>query len=210
MNIDKLPKVSALLFDLGGVLVEIDWIKVFDEWSKYSRLSTDEIANRFRMDKAYQRHECGQISGSEYFLYLRDIVEYQGDEDSFIEGWNSIFVGLINKSVNILDQIDRELPLYLLTNTNVTHEIKWMMMYSALIARFNKVFVSSSMGCRKPDKKAFEHVLEEMNVTANEVLFFDDTKENVEGAKAIGFQVVHVIRPSDIRIALTEHKIFAP
>ncbi len=203
----KSTKIKALLFDLGGVVLEIDWSKVFHEWSIHSRLSPAEIADRFRMDEAFQDHERGQITDSEYFAYLRDIVEYQGEEASFLQGWNSIFIGIVSETVETLGQIAPELPIYLLTNTNATHEMEWRTTYSAVIDRFNGVFVSSTMGCRKPDRKSFEHALGEVNVAANAVLFFDDTEENVEGAKAVGLQAVHVVQPSDIRKALIEHDV---
>lgn len=202
MNRNNPPKVNALLFDLGGVLLEIDWMKVFIEWSKYSPLNPSEIANLFQMDEAYKKHERGQISGSEYFSYLREIIEYQSDEASFISGWNSIFMGLINETVDMLGQIDPKISLYMLTNTNVTHEIKWRTEYSSVVNKFHKVFVSSTMGYRKPSQKAFQYTLEEMNCEANSVLFFDDTEENVQGAKAAGLQSILVKQPSDIQSAL--------
>ena len=205
MIMPETPKVNVLLFDLGGVLLEIDWMRVFLQWSSNSRLSAAEMADRFSMDVAYQNHECGQISGSEYFSYLREIMQYQGDEASFILGWNSIFVGLVNETINTLANISPEISLCLLTNTNTTHETEWRTIYSAVIDQFSKVFVSSTMGYRKPDRKAFEQVVEEMNVEANEILFFDDTEENVEGAKAAGLLAVHVTQPADIRMALVKY-----
>lgn len=203
-TLPKPPEVSALLFDLGGVLLDIDWHRVFLEWSRYSPLSSVEIAARFRMDRAYRDHECGRMSAHDYFAYLKQKVEYEGDDRSFVLGWNSIFVGPVNDTVAMLDTLGRRFPLYLLTNTNGTHETQWRTAYASIIGRFDRVFVSSSMGLRKPDRKAFEHVLGEIGRAAVTVLFFDDTQENVEGARAAGLQAVQVTEPLDITRALAE------
>ncbi len=203
-SLPKSPEVSALLFDLGGVLLDIDWRRVFLEWSRYSPLSAAEIAARFQMDWAYREHECGHMSAHDYFAYLKQKVEYEGDERSFVLGWNSIFVGPITDTVDLLDTLGRRFPLYLLTNTNATHEAQWRTAYASIIGRFERVFVSSTMGHRKPDRKAFEHVLGETGRAAATVLFFDDTHENVEGARAAGLQAVQVAEPVDITRALAE------
>ncbi len=169
----KLQNVDALLFDLGGVVLNIDWNRVFLAWSANSRLSSAEIADRFQMDEAYRKHECGLISWQEYFTYLSNLIEYYGDRASFEQGWNSIFVGLIDETICMLSQLGSTLPLYLLTNTNTTHEHRWQADYSSVISLFSNTFVSSTMGFRKPDRRAFEHSLDTMNVDPNKVLFFD-------------------------------------
>lgn len=192
------------MFDLGGVVLDIDWNRVYLKWARYSRLSFTQIADRFQIDAAYQDHERGRISGTEYFTHLRELMEYEGDEASFVLGWNAIFVGPINETVNILGLLDPGLPIYLLTNTNKTHETKWRTTYSEVVGLFNNVFVSSTIGYRKPERQAFEHALKVMDVDADAVLFFDDTEENIVGAKAVGLQTVHVAHSSSIRKALID------
>ncbi len=199
--------VKAVLFDLGGVVLDIAWEQVFEAWARHSRLSAVEIAARFQMDSAYQEHERGALSGPQYFDYLKGLVEYQGDDATFVAGWNAIFVGPIASTVAVLNDLGQRLPLSLLTNTNATHEQAWRAAYAPIIERFEQVFVSSTMGCRKPDRSAFEYVLTGMNIDAGAVLFFDDSLENVHGALAAGLQAVHVIRPEDIRRALIERRI---
>ena len=64
--------------------------------------------------------------------------------------------------------------------------------------------MSSELGLRKPDCAAFEGVANAMGIALSAILFFDDTLENVEGARAAGLQAVHVTMPSDVKCALVE------
>ncbi len=74
-----------------------------------------------------------------------------------------------------------------------------------MLAHFRKVFVSSTIGLRKPDCAAFDHVVAEMGVPASAVLFFDDTFENVEGARAAGLMAEHVRGTEEIAAVLKRY-----
>ena len=63
--------VEALLFDLGGVVIEIDFGRAVASWAAAAGVPVDDIRARFSFDEAYQRHERGEIAGEEYFAALR-------------------------------------------------------------------------------------------------------------------------------------------
>jgi len=197
-----LTGIEALLFDLGGVIIEIDWKRVFRRWARQSALSVREIANRFRMDEAYERHERGELTAEEYFAYLRSVVEYRGADEAFMDGWNAVFVRELKDTVRLLPDLKAKMPLYLLTNSNPTHEAFWRRTYPGIIALFTDVFVSSTLGHRKPDPSAFQAVADRTGVELKSMLFFDDTIENIEGARAAGLQAIHVAEPADVKRAL--------
>ena len=66
------------------------------------------------------------------------------------------------------------------------------------ISLFNKVYFSHKIGCRKPDKKAFEIILEENNLNPNNVLFVDDSLQHIEGAKNLGIKTHHLLNKEEI------------
>ena len=196
------PSIEALLFDLGGVIIEIDWKRVFQLWARDSPLSPKEIGNRFRMDRAYEQHERGQLSSTQYFTYLKSIFEFKGDDEAFVQGWNSVFVREVEDVVNIIPRLKSKVPVYVLTNSNPTHEVFLRTTYSETINLFTDVFVSSTLGHRKPERSAFDAVAAKTGVALASMLFFDDARENVEGARAAGLSSVQVTGPSDVRRAL--------
>ena len=70
-----MKEVKALLFDLGGVVIEIDFDRVLKRWEPISKLSFTELKATFHFDAAYMRHERGEIEAAEYFAHLRDFFE---------------------------------------------------------------------------------------------------------------------------------------
>ena len=73
--------VEGLLFDLGGVVIDIDFERVFRSWESLSKLPIEEIERRFTMDAAYEQHERGEIDASEYFAHLRNVLELEGSRE---------------------------------------------------------------------------------------------------------------------------------
>jgi HAD superfamily hydrolase (TIGR01509 family) len=94
------------------------------------------------------------------------------------------------------------MPQYLFSNTNAMHHERWSQRYAGELAPLRAHFVSHRMGLRKPDPAAFAHVAREIVVPPAQILFFDDTAANVEGARAAGLQAVHVRSPEDVAQAL--------
>ncbi len=146
------PPADALLFDLGGVVMGLDWDPMFRRWAEACGGSPGELRRRWVHDEAYERHERGEIGEAEYFAGLRKSLGAEIDDRAFREGWAAIFTGPIHETVALLEAFD---------------------------------FISREIGVPQP-----------------RILFFDDTLENVEGARAAGLQAVHVRGPDDVRRAV--------
>ena len=147
-------QVEALLFDMGGVVIEIDFDLAIQRWATQSRLSVEEVRSRFSMDTAYERHERGEIDASEYFEHLRNQLELDASDEEITAGWNAIYVGEISESIGHVAIAKEQLPCYLFTNSNPTHQVAWLAIFPEMIATFDEVFVSSEMGVRKPERAA--------------------------------------------------------
>lgn len=200
--------ITALLFDLGGVIIDIDFTRALQSWSDHSRLPIDEIERRFKMDEAFQRHERGEIECHEYFAHLRLTLELEASENEIAQGWNAIFVDEITATIDYIAAIRTELPCYVLTNSNPTHQDFWMATFPTAINAFEQIFVSSEMGLRKPERKAFEAIAAATGNRLDEILFFDDTEENVVGARTAGMPAVLVNSHVDVEQALREIDAF--
>lgn len=104
----------------------------------------------------------------------------------------------------ILKTLEGRVPLYAFTNSNPTHMRYVFSAYAETLRPFRKVFVSSDLGFRKPERPAFEAISATIGVPLERILFFDDTLVNVEGAQAIGMQAVHVTSVQDVAHAVRE------
>ena len=197
-----IPKPQALLFDLGGVLIDIDFSRAFRAWQPISSLSPVEMAEVFEFDAQYERHERGEISATEYFEHLCSPLSLSGDHKRIAEGWNSIYIGEISETVAMVQSARINLPCNAFTNTNATHRAVWSAQFPMITSSFDRIFASHEIGRRKPEKQAFEHIGHALCVPLGSIMFFDDLLENIDGAKLPGLQAVHVRSPADVRKAL--------
>jgi len=194
---------DALLFDLGRVVIDIDFTKVLACWAGHAGCAPAEIAARFAPDETYFHHERGTISDEAFFDSLRGRLGIAITDEQFLEGWNSTFVGEMEGITPLLARASQHLPLYAFSNTNRAHVATFTQTYADVLKYFREVYLSSTIGMRKPEAAAFDHVVKEMGVPASRIVFFDDLAENIEGARARGLKAIHVTSTADIADALT-------
>lgn len=164
---------QALLFDVGGVVVDIDFNRALRAWSAHSRLSPDELKKRFQFDTAYERHERGEIEANDYFDHLASTLQLRATREEIASGWNAIFVGEIAATRRLVETARTTLPCY-----------------------------AYQIGLRKPERAAFEHICFATGIAAENFVFFDDLPENVQAASRAGLQAVLVRSPGDVAHAL--------
>jgi FMN phosphatase YigB (HAD superfamily) len=171
---------DALLFDLGRVVINIDFDRALACWAGHAGCEPAHLSGRFSPDDAYKRHERGELSDAEYFTSLRASLGIDVSDAQFLEGWNAIFAGEMPNIAPLLARAARRLPLYAFSNTNRAHE-----------AHFTQHFAS-----------VLGHLVKEIGVPAQRIVFFDDVMENIEGALARGLVAVHVTSTRDVAEAL--------
>jgi glucose-1-phosphatase len=195
--------VRALLFDLGGVLVEVDWNRAFAAWSARSGVPVAELARRFRRDEAYEAHECGTLSDPAFFSSLRSALGVNLADAEMLEGWNAILGEPFPGVPDLLRRLAARYPVYVFSNTNTAHVTCFKPRYRDLFAHVKEVICSCDLGCRKPDRAAFHRVAARIGVQPGSILFFDDLEENVAGARAAGLQARHVPSPGALAAILS-------
>jgi glucose-1-phosphatase len=194
---------DALLFDLGRVVLDIDFSKAIACWADHAGCKTDDLVERFVRTEAYWHHETGKISDAAYFESLRTSLGIPLSDAQFLEGWNAIFAGEMPGIAPLLARAAKRLPLYVFSNTNNAHVEYFSVIHADVLGHFREIFLSSSIGLRKPDPEAYDHVVKSIGLPAGRIVFFDDLVENVESARARGLRAVHVKSSGDVADALT-------
>jgi len=184
------------------VIVEIDFARAFAAWAATAGVAAAAIAARFRFDDAYAAQERGEISAIEYFASLRRILGIDLSDGQFLAGWNAIFVGEVAGMRALLAAAAKTRTLYLFSNTCETHRRHWMPRYRALLQPFAGVFLSCEIGLRKPEPAAFTLVSERIGVVPQRIAFFDDTVDNVDGARSAGLRAFLVRSSADVAAVL--------
>src|SRR3954470_22841332 len=112
---------DALLFDLGRVVLDIDFSRALNCWAGHAGCEPAQLIGRFSHDEAYKRHERGEISDAEFFASLRAALGIDVTDAQFLEGWNAIFAGPMPGIEPLLARAAEHLPLYGFSNTNRAH-----------------------------------------------------------------------------------------
>jgi glucose-1-phosphatase len=194
---------DALLFDLGRVVIQIDFNRTLACWAGHAGRPLAELSGRFGPDETFRRHETGEASDAEFFAALRQTLGVELSDAQFLEGWNAIFAGEMPDMNALLARAADRLPLYAFSNTNRPHIEHFSKAYAGILGHFREIFLSSTIGLRKPDAAAYDHVVKAIGVPAQRIVFFDDLAENIEGARMRGLTAVHVTSPDDVARALT-------
>jgi glucose-1-phosphatase len=204
MNSPLVPSsVDVLLFDLGRVVLDINFDSVMATWAGHAGCAPADLASRFVVNDSFKHHETGRIDDAAFFADLRRSLGIELSDAQFLEGWNAIFAGEMPGIAPLLAGAARRLPLYAFSNTNPAHVAHFSKTYAGVLGHFREIFLSSSIGLRKPDAAAYDHVIKAIGVPASRILFFDDSAANIEGARARGLRAVHVTSMDDVARALT-------
>ena len=194
---------DVLLFDLGRVVIDIDFGKVLACWAGHAGCMPADLSKPFWQSETFRRHETGHAGDAEFFGALRTTLGIDLSDAQLLEGWNTIFAGEMPGINALLARAARRLPLYAFSNTNPPHVAHFSKPYADVLGHFREIFLSCAIGLRKPDAAAYDYVIKAIGVAAERIVFFDDLVENIEGARKRGLTAVHVTSPDDVAEALT-------
>ncbi|MEM9621251.1 MAG: HAD family phosphatase [Pseudomonadota bacterium] len=183
---------QAVVLDLGNVVLGVDFGRVMRAWAEASAKDPQHFHQRWDMNEPYRQHERGQLSFAAYADHLGELFEVNLSLAEWQRGWNDIWTGAYTQVIALLPEVARQYPLYCFTNTNDTHTAYWRHHYAEALSHFRHIFVSSQMGQRKPDIDAFHTVCKDIGHAPQDVLFIDDSADNIRGAEAAGLNAVLV------------------
>ena len=179
-------KYKAIIFDLGQVIININFEKSLEYWALKSNLSKGDLVNKFQFDSAYEKHERNEITGQDYFSHLSQTLGLKLTYKEFVEGWNAMIGTIIPETMSFIERYQNKLSFFVLTNSNVIHREVWSKMYKNELSKIDQVFCSSQIQTRKPEATSYQKVLKEAGFLPQETIFVDDREDNIEGAQNLG------------------------
>lgn len=194
-----LPSVKNLIFDLGGVILDLSVTSTIREFSKLSGIQQETVMEIFNSSAGFIEYEKGLMDDAGFRNFLREVYRVNATDDEIDSCWNAMLLGIPASKLRLLTDLKKNYNVFLLSNTNEIHlryinnVILWDLHRETVLDNyFHRAYYSQRMLKRKPEPEIYRQVLEENGLVAAETLFLDDNILNIEGAKSVGVQTVHI------------------
>ena len=206
----------VLLFDFGGVLVDLDRDRVLSAFARLG-MNIAPLLGTFKQAGVLSQLESGKIDVPTFCRQLRELTHQPDAADQdIVAAWRSYLATVPPERLEMILRIRQHYAVNLLSNTNIVH---WQMAEDTLFAYnglgvsdfFDHVFLSFQLGAEKPAPEVFEKVAAGLGVAPNDILFLDDSEVNCEAARACGFHALVAGAHSDwLKYFDTNGKLLAP
>jgi epoxide hydrolase-like predicted phosphatase len=189
-----LNKYKNIIFDLGGVILNIDYLLTAKAFAGLGVTAFDELFSQAKQKELFDVYEKGQISSEEFREEVKKYCKNSPDDKTLDAAWNAILLDLPKARLELLQKIKATHRTFLLSNTNdihivaVNNYLQETFGISDLSGYFENTYLSYKVGMRKPDAEIFNLVLEENSLNLHETLFIDDSIQHIESAKNLGIQ----------------------
>ena len=194
-----MAKIKNLLFDLGGVLLDIDYNKTADAFKKLGAHQFDEFYSQSGANHLFEELETGKISDEDFYNAIQQYCAPSTTKEQMENAWNAILLNFRIESLECLERLRKKYNVYLLSNTNSIHLKAFTKIFEdetgklSLDDYFIKAYYSHAIQQRKPYTATYEFVLKDAGIKAEETLFIDDSIVNIEGAKEAGLLTYHLL-----------------
>lgn len=189
---------QVILLDLGGVVLGIDFRRVFRFWASAAGTEESLFYENWRLDQAYKDQEVGLINFDTYCEHLSNTLSVDMSSQQWREGWNALWTEPHLRVAACFPALKTRFKLCAFSNTNAEHAANFMQKYPEVMGAFDRIFLSHEVGCRKPSAASFKHVCQLMDVEPEQVTFLDDSEENVNGAIAAGMTAHHTRTENEV------------
>jgi len=184
--------IKNIIFDLGGVIINLDTNKTIAEFNKLSYMPFEAIYTQAGQSELFDNFDKGQITTEEFFSELRRQIRYTGPDHELLRAWNAMLLDVPEKRLDVLVTMKQNYNTFLLSNTcephiaAFEHDLYLKHGVKNFNDYFDEVYYSCRLGMRKPNKEIFEFVLEKNNLKPEETVFIDDSIQHVKGAGECG------------------------
>jgi len=201
-----MSKVTHIVFDLGGVVVQLRGTPIKKEWfpeRDQSYLQNADIWSRWLTGTAPRLFESGKIGKQEFAERVVTELELSTSTREFADYFTLLPEKPYPGAKELLAELRPKYTTALFSNSNELHWQRLVFEWG-LKDWFDHAFGSHIMGLVKPDAEAFEYVVTALNVPAEQIVFYDDNQLNVDAANQVGMQATRVVGVEALAKSLSE------
>jgi len=190
-------EIKNIIFDLGGVLLNINPLLSLLEFERVSGIDQKELTKRLVNEHIFEKFDTGSITPARFRSELCRIMNINVSDSEIDQAWNILIQDFPSSRVELLTQIRKNYRVFLLSNTNAIHFDHYTREFYEkygipMVDLFDQIFVSHEIGIHKPDAGVYTYVLQNADINASETLLIDDTLANIESAALMGIKGIHI------------------
>jgi len=198
-------KYDSIIFDLGGVLYDIDVQRTKDAFAKIGLNDFSKLYTLKEQVDLFDSLEKGMINDQGFVEGINRIGGVHFTPEQIKQAWNALLIGIPGENIDLLRKLrDDGYKLYLLSNTNILHyssiqiEMQEKFGLDSLDQLFDQTYISYKIGMRKPDAEIYKHVMLNHNIDPARAIFIDDNEDNIKAAISAGIPAV--LKPKDLTL----------
>jgi putative hydrolase of the HAD superfamily len=198
-------KIKNIIFDLGGVILDIDETVVYKELEKLG-ISTTELAHSKEFIELMSKFDTGVYTAPTFRKKTKALLGLEKMTDKrFDDIWNAMLLDIPRERIEAIEKVKKHYKIFLMSNTNVIHydlyirDLQLRFGYNEFDELFHKSYFSFAEHLEKPDPRFFELILDHEQLLPEETLFIDDSKKNIEAAQSLGIHTYHIRRDELVR-----------
>lgn len=189
--------IKNLLFDLGGVIMEIrreNCVKAFEDLGLEQ---ADSLLGEYSQAGVFAGIENGSLSPEQFHDEIRRLIGTPVTDDQIDTAFQKFLIGIPDHRLDELEKLHERFNIYMLSNTN---PIMWAGEISRNFRKrghdvdfyFDGIVRSYKAGAMKPDPEIFRFVIDHLGINPMETLFLDDSQRNLDAAARMGFHTLLV------------------
>ncbi len=193
-----MEKIRNIIFDLGGVLLDIDFKLTEKAFTDLGVKDFASFFNQFHSNDLFIKLET-ETNVDFFYNDFRTATGLTLSNEQIRGAWNALLLNFRKNSIDILPELKKKYRLYLLSNTNEIHLQEFQQRFHTTFQQasfddlFDAAYYSHRIGHRKPNASAWQFVLEKHGLIAAETVFIDDSINNIEAAQKLGIQTIHLL-----------------
>ncbi|MGL4852952.1 MAG: HAD family hydrolase [Phocaeicola sp.] len=198
-------KIKNLIFDFGGVIVDLDREEAVKKFIQIGVSNADELLDRYHQRGIFLEVEDGRVTAEEFRAKLSALCGRELTYDEVESGWKGFITKTEQYKLDYLNELrDRGYKVYILSNTN-PYIANWARNSTftpagkPLDSYVDAVYTSYEIGSMKPEKAIFEFLIADSGIDPHESLFIDDAPANVAIGNELGFETIQPENGEDWR-----------
>ena len=198
-----LSNINAIIFDLGGVIINLDEAATIKAFAKISGMPENEVLELSKSAEFFKLYETGHIDDPTFRAHLRESLNVFSEDNVLDGAWNALLGQIPLHRLQKLEELSKTYKLFVMSNTNEIHARFFLKLVDLISPHkpfhryFTQVYFSQEVGERKPNLGAWQPILNDHQLDASRTLFIDDKLENIQAAMGMGMNGFHNITPDD-------------